>query len=220
MDKTREVMQQRSKETKKTMLSTAAVIFAKHGYKGTTVRRLCKQCKVNISAISYYFNSKDHLYIEVFRYLFHSQGARYNFDKELNITNNEEWLEELTCITRYLLSIMAGKTRLNQCRSRLLLWERTNPSTMLPEIMKEFLNPIFRHYEKLIRMALPKETKDETVNLWRTSIIGQLAIYAPFNSDWSKLLIAKIDNHEKWLDETTVHILQGISCRLKFISQE
>ncbi len=49
-------------ETKKRILSAAVKIFAQKGYDGAGIREICRDAKINISMISYYFGGKQELY--------------------------------------------------------------------------------------------------------------------------------------------------------------
>lgn len=48
--------------TKERILSCAIRLFSTYGHDATSVRMICKESNVNISAISFYFGSKDSLY--------------------------------------------------------------------------------------------------------------------------------------------------------------
>ena len=50
------------------ILESAGEIFAQQGFRRTTVREICKRCKVNLAAINYYFGDKEHLYLACLKY--------------------------------------------------------------------------------------------------------------------------------------------------------
>ena len=52
-------------ETKAQILRQARLLFAQHGFAGTSVRKIAEQSKVNLAAISYHFGSKEGLYWSV-----------------------------------------------------------------------------------------------------------------------------------------------------------
>ena len=37
------------------------------GYDGTSIQEIAKEAKVNVAMVSYYFNGKENLYLEVFK---------------------------------------------------------------------------------------------------------------------------------------------------------
>ena len=51
-----------SSDTKTRLLETAATLFAEHGYRGASVRRICDLARANPGAISYHFGGKKQLY--------------------------------------------------------------------------------------------------------------------------------------------------------------
>src|SRR5689334_11247838 len=50
---------------KEKILEAAEILFAEHGYEGTSIRQLAKKAEVNIAMISYYFGSKEKLFEEL-----------------------------------------------------------------------------------------------------------------------------------------------------------
>lgn len=54
-------------ETKQKILETARVLFADHGYEGTSIREIAKAAEVNVASVNYYFNSKENLFLEILR---------------------------------------------------------------------------------------------------------------------------------------------------------
>ena len=47
--------------TKERVLSSAAELFARKGYRDTTVQDICSQADANVAAVNYYFSSKEHM---------------------------------------------------------------------------------------------------------------------------------------------------------------
>ena len=54
-------------DSKQTLLKGAEELFAKHGFDGTSIRLIAKELGVNSGMISYYFGSKEALYLQIFR---------------------------------------------------------------------------------------------------------------------------------------------------------
>jgi AcrR family transcriptional regulator len=52
-------------EKKDQILDVAEALFSKHGFDGVSIRSLAKQANINIAMVSYYFGSKENLYIAV-----------------------------------------------------------------------------------------------------------------------------------------------------------
>jgi AcrR family transcriptional regulator len=54
-------------DTKTRLLETSAALFAEHGYRGASVRRICDLARANPGAVSYHFGGKKQLYRTVLR---------------------------------------------------------------------------------------------------------------------------------------------------------
>lgn len=54
-------------ETKEKIMEAARVLFADHGYEGTSVREIAKAAEVNVASVNYYFSSKENLFLEILR---------------------------------------------------------------------------------------------------------------------------------------------------------
>ena len=54
-------------ETKEKIMEKARVLFADHGYEGTSVREIAKAAEVNVASVNYYFSSKENLFLEILR---------------------------------------------------------------------------------------------------------------------------------------------------------
>src|SRR4030066_155037 len=63
------------------ILESAGEIFAQQGFRRTTVREICKRCKVNLAAINYYFGNKEYLYVACLKYYqsIAAQKVPFNF---------------------------------------------------------------------------------------------------------------------------------------------
>ena len=53
--------------TKTRLLEASAALFAEHGYRGASVRRICDMARANPGAVSYHFGGKMQLYRTVLR---------------------------------------------------------------------------------------------------------------------------------------------------------
>lgn len=54
-------------DTRARLLETATTLFAEHGYRGASVRRICDLARANPGAVSYHFGGKRQLYRTVLR---------------------------------------------------------------------------------------------------------------------------------------------------------
>ncbi len=51
--------------TKEKILTTARILFADHGFEGTSIRDIAKAADVNVASVNYHFSSKENLFLEI-----------------------------------------------------------------------------------------------------------------------------------------------------------
>ena len=56
--------------TRKSLLDAACEIFARKGFRDTTIAEISKRAGTNIAAVNYHFSSKETLYVEAWRRAF------------------------------------------------------------------------------------------------------------------------------------------------------
>lgn len=74
--------------TREKIIESSKELFAKKGFKGTSIRDIAKKAEVNIGAINYHFNSKETLYCYIFQLNYkwvESFIATLSQDKNLNL---------------------------------------------------------------------------------------------------------------------------------------
>lgn len=57
----------RSEDARTRLLDVAEELFAQHGFRATSTRMIATIANVNLGSLHYYFNTKEALYLEVFR---------------------------------------------------------------------------------------------------------------------------------------------------------
>ena len=87
-----------AQDTRKRILKAAQLEFARHGYGGGRVERICKSAKTNIRMIYHYFGNKDGLYLEVLEETY--RGIRM-LEQELDLEGREpvDSIRELVRLT-------------------------------------------------------------------------------------------------------------------------
>jgi AcrR family transcriptional regulator len=55
-----------SSNLREQILSTAEILFAKKGFRRTSIRDITNKANCNLASVNYYFQGKENLYIEVF----------------------------------------------------------------------------------------------------------------------------------------------------------
>ena len=122
------------KNTKERILSTAIRLFSTYGYEGTSVRMLCKESEVNISAISFYFGSKDKLYNYCLQYLAEKADAYYDsvYQNAIRALESDSLTKEKAYKAAIRIIDAQIKTAyLPEYRSslKLIYWEQNTPDS-------------------------------------------------------------------------------------------
>ena len=76
-------MSDQNHDTKKKILEIARVLFANHGYEGTSIREIAKAAEVNVASVNYHFSNKENLLGEILNsaYLECANEIKQNFEK-------------------------------------------------------------------------------------------------------------------------------------------
>ena len=211
-------MNRQSTQTRKRILRAAAECFSERGFRGTTIREICGKADANVAAVNYHFGSKDKLYFETNRFLFQDAGALLLSRTPLCITTAAEWEQELHnwCYSR--LAQITSTEKHHLWRGRMFSRERSEPSSVLPMLLEEFLLPIRDRLMDLLRMALPEGVDDNTLQLWTVMTLSQCIVFAQRAGPWEPLLFPPHLPREKWLEATARHATESVTCRLTFRS--
>jgi len=206
----------RGSVTRNRLLRAAAKQFAAHGYRGTTVRGICREARANVAAVKYYFGSKENVYLAVFRHLFAEKGLRFLYDPPPLVSNATEWREALLDWALKLIDQVTGSGFEDRCRSRLFLWERSCPSAMFRVIRDEFFVPAQERLKRLLRLGLPADVSDETLQGWCVATLAQCTVYCSQDSRWDEVLIPGTLNRAVWLRRAAAQVAGSVTSRLTF----
>jgi len=78
------------KETQEQVLEAALEVFARKGYRETTVAEICRAAGANVAAVNYHFGGKEQLYAEVWQRAFAPARARAMLDEGLGAEASAE----------------------------------------------------------------------------------------------------------------------------------
>jgi AcrR family transcriptional regulator len=161
-------------KTRERILTIACEVFAKRGFRNTTVRDICQQAGVNVASVNYYFSSKEKLYEEVCKYAcgISSEDSDQRF--KLNSSGKPE--EQLKSFVQALLTNVLGKEP-SSWRHMIMSREMVEPTNALSIIIKEMIKPRFQQLYSTVRELLGKKASDETVRRCCFSITGQCLYY-------------------------------------------
>lgn len=86
-------MQEKDNKSKEKILMTAAHLFARKGFKGTTIRDICKEADTYQVSINYYFQGKENLFHEAFIKAFEMSNIS-ELNKKAGTMPAEEFINE------------------------------------------------------------------------------------------------------------------------------
>ncbi len=207
----------REKPTRERILHAAAETFSERGYRGATIREICRQAKANVAAVKYHFGSKAGLYFEVFRWLYESSGVQDAGGEISEIGTAAQWEAALLDWTRSVLAIVLSDRPRDRWRTRLFRRERGDPSEVLPLILDSFYVPILKRIEGLIQLGLPPGTPQLTLRTWAVSTLAQCTVYIERPPPWDRQLLPPSGpERTNWQEQLAHHVVSGITCRLRF----
>ncbi|NOY82719.1 MAG: TetR/AcrR family transcriptional regulator [Kiritimatiellaeota bacterium] len=208
---------ERQRPTRDRILRAAAETFSERGFRGATIREICRKAKANVAAVKYHFGSKAELYFEVFRWLYESSGVQTAGGEVSAITTATQWEAALLDWTRSVLSIVLSDRPRDRWRTRLFRRERSDPSTVLPLILDSFYVPILKRIEGLIQLGLPPGTPHSTLRTWAVSTLAQCTVYIERRPPWDRHLLPSTGpGMTIRQEEIARHVVGGITCRLHF----
>ncbi|MBN1474546.1 MAG: CerR family C-terminal domain-containing protein [Syntrophaceae bacterium] len=152
------------------ILESAGEIFAQQGFRRTTVREICKRCKVNLAAINYYFGDKEHLYLACLKY--YQAIAAKTIPLNFGIKPSDPPQKKLsTYIQTFMFRLLQEDKQ--TLFGRLLAHEFFEPTGALDSLIEESIKPSFYFLSSLVREVLGNNCPEKEVELCTMSIIGQ-----------------------------------------------
>lgn len=134
---------QENGSTKARLLQVAIQLFAQKGFHGTSTREITKQAGTNLSSLYFHWQSKENLYLAVYRHMFEllTQKAEEIVDLLEDGLGSHKPLEEvLDPITERIFEFFDA----NQDLARLNLHKVLEDSALAAQIEQEFENPLYQ----------------------------------------------------------------------------
>lgn len=162
---------------KKRLFLAGVRVFAAKGYKGATVRDICREAGgANVNAINYYFGGKEKLYRAILEVLF-TEGDRQLRERmaEAGTVTPEEGLRlllEVTC------RMFFSGCEVNAAFMRLWLMELANPSPFLEDMVERHSRPQIEDMLGLVSALLGVSAPREVLLDAMVSILGPMVYQA------------------------------------------
>ncbi|MBN2297077.1 MAG: CerR family C-terminal domain-containing protein [Deltaproteobacteria bacterium] len=175
---------------KERLLKSATEVFGEFGFKGATIREICRRAGVGISLVNYYFRDKEGLYLEVYRELF--TGAIREYPPDMGLDENAVPEDRLSAFIRsflYRMTMVGG-------RHSLIMRELLDPSPSLIRLHRELAMPLQKTLTEILTELLDPQCCEEDLGYCATSIIGQCMFYGPSTQRFRQRIFS-LDSDEK-----------------------
>ena len=154
------------------ILHVAAELFVEHGFKATSVRKICEMAAVNVSMVNYYFHSKEALHLAVLDYARQRAPLMGPALADPAATPAQQLHGAIRDFMFNLLS--SGPASLF---TRLLARELVEPTVSMLAIVERDIKPQHQQFGALVRAIVGPGLSDEVVHQCVFSIIGQAVFY-------------------------------------------
>ena len=157
-------------DTREKLLKAASEVFAKKGYRNTTVAEICRRAGSNVASVNYHFGSKDALYVVVWRNAFEEALRAYPPDGGLSPDAPAE--QYLRALIHSALHRILGAGRLGHA-GRILLREMSDPSEAIRSALRDVIRPLHEQTRGIIKRLLGPEASDRDIGFCEMSVIHQ-----------------------------------------------
>ncbi|MEQ5111363.1 transcriptional regulator CecR [Providencia vermicola] len=170
----------RGENAKLQLLLTAADVYGEQGLDGATTRKIAQASGQNIAAISYYFGSKEGLYLAVAKMI--AKNIKDSFhdvflaiDRFLNQSANEKTPQEaLDLLQKTVVTYNYFQLeKKNLSFSRILAREQLNPTEAYTIIHEQALGPIHSRLNRLIAVYIGADPNHLTTLIHTHAILGE-----------------------------------------------
>jgi len=157
-------------ETRDHLLAAAVEVFSERGYRDAPVAEICARAEANIAAVNYHFVSKEVLYKEVWKLLMEERHKL--FPAEQGLASDAPLEERLAAHIHTMLKRMTHRGRPG-CVHRLHEHERSHPTGLVDDVIRQAREPSRQVLEALIEESLGPDASDEVKGFAAYSVINQ-----------------------------------------------
>jgi AcrR family transcriptional regulator len=160
-------------DTEHRLLEAAGQVFAERGFKGSTVRAICERAGVNIAAVSFYFRSKERLYIEAVKHA-HSQGLEKILVSDL--PPDAPPADKLRSFIHRFVARLMDVSR-PAWHTALIMRELAQPTAACAELVHHNIQPVVKVLADILDELLPSDMPRWRQFMFGFSIISQCVNY-------------------------------------------
>ncbi len=160
--------------TRDKLIEAAGQVFAERGYRGATIREICRRAGANVAAVNYTFGDKMGLYTEVLRHSMRAAGQAAAMTAALDSSLSPEGTIRGVIRAR-LMSLCRGPRP--DWHIRLVMHEFSHPTPAMGRVVDEGMRPIYDRVRKAVGAIIGLPLDHETTRLSVNSIVGQILFY-------------------------------------------
>lgn len=161
-------------EAKGRLLRAACAVFAEQGFRGATVRAICRQAQVNVAAVGYYFGSKEALYAEALKASAMRSVALHPLDAGL--AADAPWEAALGAVVHAFISRVLAEGE-GSWYGRMISREMVEPSAALQDLVEEVIRPQAQYLWAVVRRALGDGADEAQVRAGAYSVVAQCVFH-------------------------------------------
>jgi AcrR family transcriptional regulator len=168
-------------DARERLIRAAIEIFAANGFNATTTRMLADKARVNLSAIPYYFRSKEGLYLAAVEYIADVLGTQLDpfLTKIQDLAETDLDAETARGLLQdglsTIVAVMCGDPG-TMPYSQIILREQMAPSAAFDVIYPRVMERILNAFAILIA-AITGETDERQCSLQAVLFIGQIMVW-------------------------------------------
>ena len=196
------------------IMTAARELFAKNGFRDTTIRMIAQKAKVNGAAINYYFSSKEALYEEIFDQAFQKFGRPLG-DLIGTVKDQATWKAALEKWFDFMLGLFLLDAPEQALIRRLVAQERSAPTEFCERIYDDVFLPVVGVFRALLRMALPDEPP-ETFQAQFATMLGMCTCFIHRDPPWDGIELCPAVPREEWVRMLRDEIVATVTARCSF----
>ena len=157
------------------LVAAASRVFADFGYRGATVRDICRQAGANVAAVNYHFGGKEGLYAEVLRCGLRRALAPFPAG-DPGPERGGTAKERLRAFVRSLRGRLLA-TGPDGCHGRLMMREMVDPTPALDTVVATEIRGMTEYLEGLVAELVGSTAGPERVAMAAASVVSQVVFY-------------------------------------------
>lgn len=164
----------RDPDTRRRLLEAGGEVFAEHGFRAATVRRICSRAQANGAAVHYHFGDKAELYRAVLAHA--HRAALERFPPTLDVAEDAGAEERLFGFVRsFLLRLLSDGVP--AWLGKLMAREMIEPTDALEDIIAHTGRPLFERLTAIVREIAGPATSVEHTMRCAQGVVGQCLFY-------------------------------------------